>query len=220
MKFDSEPWGDTLPFAPLRAVWIFGCLLILPTILMLAGCTELQIHVVTIIAPLLACIGTPVQLGMKKLSFADILWVVLIYILMIALTILLNPYWEALLEHWQWNVAPRQEILNEVEENKDWALTICYYLSICVVAPITEEVLFRRIIYGGFRNICPAWLAVIVTSLIFSSVHFFIKGFVSLFIMGMMFNLIFLFRKNLWTSILLHSMVNSIVFFLSFLPKD
>ena len=215
MKFDSEPWGDTLPFAPFRAVWILGCLLILPSILYMAGLSELHIHVVTIITPLLGCVGTPMQLGIKKITVPDVLWVVLIYILMIVLTVLMNPYWEAILEYWHWDVAPRQEILNEVEKNSDLALSICYYLSICIVAPITEEVLFRRIIYGGFRSICPAWVAVIVTSLLFSSVHFFIKGFVSLFIMGLMFNLIFLFRKNLLAAMLLHSLVNSIVFFVS-----
>lgn len=209
--FESEPWGDNLLLAPVRGIWIFFCLLILPGILTIAGLSSLYLSLVPMLAALLACIGTPVQLGMKKLSIKDICWTVLAYILMMSLIILLSPYWEALLEHYGIETAQQQEALNEVE-NSSGSLTPVLFICMCILTPIVEEILFRRIIYGGFRNICPAWLAVIVTSLIFSAVHFFVKGFVSLFIMGVMFNLIFLFRKNLWASILLHAIVNSAAF--------
>ena len=209
--FESEPWGDNLFLAPVRAIWIFFCLLILPGILAIAGLSPLYLSLVPMLAALLACIGTPVQLGMKKLSIKDICWTVFAYILMMSLIILLSPYWEALLEHYGIETAEQQEALNEVE-NSSGSLVPVLFICMCILTPIVEEVQFRRIIYGGFRNICPAWLAVIATSLIFSAVHFFVKGFVSLFIMGLMFNLIFLFRKNLWASILLHAIVNSVAF--------
>lgn len=62
---------------------------------------------------------------------------------------------------------------------------------VIILVPISEEVFFRRGLYGVLRPL-GAWTALIVTSLLFSAVHFFLLGFPSLFLMGLVFQLVYL----------------------------
>jgi membrane protease YdiL (CAAX protease family) len=116
------------------------------------------------------------------------------------------------------DTAPKQEVLNDVA-NAGWRDRIFMYLAVCVVTPVVEEVLFRRIIFGKLATVAPPVVAVIITSLIFAIVHFFIKGLPALFVMGLAFQLIYLMRKNLFSAILLHALVNSIAFFANAFPS-
>ena len=57
------------------------------------------------------------------------------------------------------NILPRQQ--------KDWAL-----IALAFVPPvIMEELLFRTLLIGGFRDIVPLPLLIIVTSIVFGSMH-------------------------------------------------
>ena len=86
------------------------------------------------------------------------------------------------------------------------------YVSVCIITPIVEEVLFRRLIYGIIQKY-SALAAFAGTALIFALVHFFVPGLPGLFILGCGFQFIFLFRKNLACAMLAHAIVNSLAFF-------
>lgn len=87
-----------------------------------------------------------------------------------------------------------------------------YFFSLIVIAlapAIVEEVFFRgtlqRLFHNWFKN---AWVALIITSLIFSAIHFSYYGFLPRFALGIILGLMFIYTKNIWVSILAHFLNN------------
>jgi len=89
-----------------------------------------------------------------------------------------------------------------------------YLFSLLVIAlapAIVEETLFR----GGLQNILvkwtkSAWVGIIITSIIFSAIHFSYYGFLSRAMLGIVLGFIFYETKSLWLNILMHFINNGI----------
>ncbi|MEP6750726.1 MAG: CPBP family intramembrane glutamic endopeptidase [Bacteroidota bacterium] len=74
-----------------------------------------------------------------------------------------------------------------------------------------EETLFR----GGLQQILIAWLkkpmwAIIITSVIFSAVHFSYFGFLPRFALGMVLGFIFYYSRSIWLNMVLHFLNNAV----------
>ncbi len=90
-----------------------------------------------------------------------------------------------------------------------------YLLAMLVMAlapAIFEEVLFR----GSFQQVFvgwtkSAWAGIIITSILFSAIHFSFFGFLPRIALGLILGLIFYYTNNLWLSILLHFLNNGFV---------
>lgn len=97
----------------------------------------------------------------------------------------------------------------------DMKTTADYLLSLLVlaVAPaFFEEILFR----GGFQQVFigwtnSKWAGIIITSVVFSVVHFSYFGFLPRLALGMVLGLLFFYSKNLWLNIFLHFLNNALV---------
>ncbi len=218
-KKADMPWSKNLPYGPLRAVWIFLMLIFGSVLTSLFEIPAAQAMLVIELLALIACVGSYSQLGIRNLEGKDFIIILLFYAALILLSALASYPWELFLENSGFEAAPKQEVLNDVA-NAGWRDRIFMYLAVCVVTPVVEEVLFRRIIFGGLAAAVPPFVAVIITSFIFAIVHFFIKGLPALFVMGMAFQLIYLMRKNLFSAILLHALVNSVAFFANVFPSS
>ena len=89
-----------------------------------------------------------------------------------------------------------------------------YILSMIIIAllpAVFEEVCFR----GGLQNILTRWfkgpwIAIIVTSIIFSAVHFSYYGFFVRVFLGVALGLVFYYSGSIWLSILFHFLYNGI----------
>jgi uncharacterized protein len=89
-----------------------------------------------------------------------------------------------------------------------------YLTSLCVIAiapAIFEEVLFR----GALQQLLGNWLknshlAILITGLLFSAIHFSYYGFLPRFALGIILGYVFYFSKNIWLSVLLHFINNGI----------
>lgn len=90
-----------------------------------------------------------------------------------------------------------------------------FILAILVMAlapAIFEEILFR----GAFQQLFiqwtkNAWIGIIITSILFSAIHFSYFGFLPRIAMGMTLGLIFYYTNNLWLSILQHFLHNAFI---------
>jgi membrane protease YdiL (CAAX protease family) len=90
-----------------------------------------------------------------------------------------------------------------------------YLLALVVLAAapaLFEEVLFR----GGFQQVFIGWTknkwaGIIITSLLFSAIHFSYFGFLPRLALGMILGLIFYYSKNIWLNIFLHFLNNALV---------
>ena len=80
-------------------------------------------------------------------------------------------------------------------------------LTAIIGAPFSEEIFFRRVLFGLLRPMGVV-SSILLTSLIFSLIHFFLLGIPALFVMGLTFQVIYLVRRNLLSAMLMHSVVN------------
>ena len=81
--------------------------------------------------------------------------------------------------------------------------------TVALAAPVCEEIFFRRLLYDLVRRFCGRH-AIVVTSLIFSMIHFFLFGLPMLFIVGYFCQRQYLKSRNLAVSIVMHVIFNSI----------
>jgi membrane protease YdiL (CAAX protease family) len=92
-----------------------------------------------------------------------------------------------------------------------------YILCAWISAAIAEEIIYRGfLIYAGEKLFSRKWIAVFVSSAIFSSAHFYQgwSGVVITFLFGVAFGIIYLRSgRNIWINIIVHGMIDS--FFLT-----
>ena len=89
-----------------------------------------------------------------------------------------------------------------------------YLVSMVLIAlapAIVEEVFFRAGVQQLFTNwFQKPWLAILVTSILFSAVHMSYFGFLPRAMLGAVLGLLFYYSKNIWTNILMHFLNNGI----------
>jgi membrane protease YdiL (CAAX protease family) len=89
-----------------------------------------------------------------------------------------------------------------------------YLVSLIVIAlapAIFEEVLFRGALQNLFTNwFKKPWVAILITSVIFSAIHMSYFGFLPRAMLGVVLGLLFYYSKNIWTNILAHFLNNGI----------
>lgn len=100
-----------------------------------------------------------------------------------------------------------------------WQLSLTF-VSLVVLPPLAEEILFRGFLYGSLKKAGPAWLAVILTSGVFAAAHLpeggaggplYIAA-LDTFVLSLV--LIYLRERtgSLWASITLHAFKNGLAF--------
>ncbi|MDB5167438.1 MAG: rane protein of unknown function [Candidatus Saccharibacteria bacterium] len=96
---------------------------------------------------------------------------------------------------------------------------ILAFITLVVIAPIAEELLFRGYLFSKLRKYVPVWAAILATSVLFGLIHG-IGGTWSLvidtFALSVVLCLLRLSTKSLWASMLLHMIKNAIAFFFLF----
>ncbi|MBS1371683.1 MAG: CPBP family intramembrane metalloprotease [Lentisphaeria bacterium] len=150
------------------------------------------------------------KLGIRPLKRGD-LWAVLIGLaVMLLLGEAVTSGWKALLDWAGIAYQEKQDILEVISRAN---LPVLFGMALCTIvgAPVAEEIFFRRVLYGLLRPIGTV-RAVLLTSLIFSAIHFFLLGIPALFLMGLAFHVIYLVRRNLATAMLMHGVMNLFAF--------
>lgn len=81
-------------------------------------------------------------------------------------------------------------------------------LTIGVLVPIFEEILFRGIVYGTFNNIFNKWVAIIVQAIIFTSIHSYGIQYIYTFILAITLGLFYTWNKNIMYCFVIHVIFN------------
>ena len=81
---------------------------------------------------------------------------------------------------------PVQDIVNKLK-NEHFENKVLIIISVLFIAPLTEEVVFRKFLYRSIKKSLGAGMSAIVSSLLFSLVHFSISSFIVLFLLGLFF---------------------------------
>lgn len=88
-------------------------------------------------------------------------------------------------------------------------------IMVLVIAPITEEIIFRAFLYGALKHFLPTsnHLAMICSAFIFAIVHSNSLVFFPIFTLGLFLTWIYQRTQCLWLNILVHSFHNAITLF-------
>ena len=81
-------------------------------------------------------------------------------------------------------------------------------VMVSVLAPVSEELLFRGYIYHSMRQQYSMWFSVIMTSLMFGCMHYDLFRLLPLTLVGVCLNLIAIRSDSLWGSMVMHGVWN------------
>lgn len=100
------------------------------------------------------------------------------------------------------------------------------FLTLVVMAPVAEELLFRGYLFGKMKKHAPFWLAMIVTSILFGGLHL-IAGAslqwnvaVDTFALSLVLCTLRQITGNIWAGVLLHMIKNGIAYYFLFINPD
>lgn len=85
---------------------------------------------------------------------------------------------------------------------------LLWFVVLGVAAPVWEEAMFRGFLLPSLARVTSPAMAVLVTSLLFSLVHFTREGFLPLMILGTIFGISYCVTRGLFTPIVLHGLWN------------
>ena len=108
---------------------------------------------------------------------------------------------------------PEQKLIRVLKRSSPM-VKIMIGLTTSILSPFGEEIVFRKIIFEHLRPRGTLW-AVILTSALFSVLHFYLAGLLALALFGVILQLLFLKTGNLRCSITLHTVFNLLMFFSS-----
>jgi membrane protease YdiL (CAAX protease family) len=102
----------------------------------------------------------------------------------------------------------KQSLVDVFAANKSPGFAAVLILFAVVIAPITEELVFRRGMFRFARQHLPRWAALLVPSLLFAALHLNLASFVPLVVLGVVFSLAYERTGNIAVTIIAHGIFN------------
>jgi membrane protease YdiL (CAAX protease family) len=91
------------------------------------------------------------------------------------------------------------------------------FITLVVIAPFSEEILFRGFLFGRLRKIVPLWLAILLTSALFGFLHGEWNVGLDTFSLSVVLCLLRVYTGSIWSSIMLHMIKNAIAYYILFI---
>lgn len=88
-------------------------------------------------------------------------------------------------------------------------------ITIAIIGPILEEIVFRRVIFGSLLQAQGFWVATLVSAVVFAAVHIDFTHILLYTVCGLIFAYLYYKTKRLLTSIVAHILLNSFVLIVS-----
>jgi membrane protease YdiL (CAAX protease family) len=94
---------------------------------------------------------------------------------------------------------------------------ILAFVTLVVLAPLAEEVLFRGYLYGKLRRYIPVWASVLLTSALFGLIHGQWNVGVDVFALSIVLCILREITGSIWAGVLLHMIKNGLAFYVLFI---
>ena len=91
------------------------------------------------------------------------------------------------------------------------------FVTLVVLAPVAEELLFRGYLFGALRRYINPILTIVITSVMFSLVHGNVGVMIDTLALGLVLGTLRQMTGSIWASILLHMAKNALAFYLLFI---
>lgn len=212
----NPSYSLTLPKSILLVVSYFFVMLLYTAIDVIIW-KKLNINVATWlnIVTIIICITTYFYLCFCKINYAVHIFpknavsylvsILAIFGLYLILDGFLDPFFE--------NLFPMSEIEYQKTLQTLRKTPISSFLTVCIIAPIAEELLMRGIVLGGLKPKYGILVALIVSSIVFALLHFNMVQTLSALVSGMALGLIYLKTNSLFCCILTHAGYNALSYF-------
>jgi membrane protease YdiL (CAAX protease family) len=115
--------------------------------------------------------------------------------------------WQGLLRLGGFAVEP-QSLVGVFAESESPAFSSLLIFFAIVVAPVTEELVFRRGLFRFARQHLPRWAALLVPALIFAALHQNLASFAPLVVLGVVFSLAYERTGNIAVTMIAHGIFN------------
>lgn len=94
------------------------------------------------------------------------------------------------------------------------------FVTLVIVAPIMEEVIFRGYLYGKLKKYVPWWVAIVLVSAFFGFAHGQWNVAIATFVLSVFLCLLRDMSGSIWASITLHMIKNGIAFYFLFVNQS
>jgi membrane protease YdiL (CAAX protease family) len=114
---------------------------------------------------------------------------------------------------WSGEMEPQEIVrfFTEAVETRNWGHIVLAAGVAAIVAPLTEEFLFRGYFYGTLRRHVGPPAALLVTAALFAAIHVNAAVFAPLFVLAVCLTLAYEATGSLWTSIFMHGLFNTLM---------
>lgn len=114
---------------------------------------------------------------------------------------------------------PVQEAVMLLQTSRDPILLGVMMVAVVVVAPLTEELLFRGYLYPVLKRFSGVSFSCVLSGLIFATAHGELAALPTLFFLGMLLAVLYERTGSIWAPVGLHALFNSITVILSLLAR-
>jgi membrane protease YdiL (CAAX protease family) len=111
--------------------------------------------------------------------------------------------------------AQPQPLLRFLAENSNLQDRLLLILTAVVIAPISEELIFRGYIFGVLRRYAGRWWAIVISASVFAAIHAHTPSLAGLFVLAVALTLVYEGAGSLWAPILMHALFNGITVILT-----
>ena len=106
--------------------------------------------------------------------------------------------------------AQPQPLLQFLVEHADLRNRLLLILSAIVIAPISEELIFRGYIFGVLRRYAGRWWAMVISASVFAAIHAHVPSLAGLFVLAVALTLVYEGAGSLWAPVLMHALFNGV----------
>jgi membrane protease YdiL (CAAX protease family) len=101
-----------------------------------------------------------------------------------------------------------QEVMTRLDVT-GWNFFLTFF-SAAIFAPVAEEIFFRGFLYGGLRARFGSIVAIIVSTVFFTALHFSLDAFVPILVLGLFLAWLYERTGSLYPGIILHASNNAL----------
>lgn len=92
--------------------------------------------------------------------------------------------------------------------------------SVMLLAPVSEELVFRGLMYGGLKKRIGAFFSAVIVSVLFAAIHFSLPAFMPIFALSLLLIAVYERYGDLRASMVVHSLFNSLMSFFMLVDEN
>ena len=180
--------------------------------LLLSSIGSTMLLVLFIVSRVGGKLAQPYQtLGLARTPLSNLAMTLLVYAVAFIPLVFLSSLWQILLRvsfSMEFPAQEAVEVFRSAARARDWmSLGMLGFVAV-VLAPVSEELLFRGLLYGWIRARWGPWLGALLCGGLFALVHFSVSSFGPLCALGMLLCAIVEKTRSLYPAMFFHAVFN------------